>query len=106
MSWAQWSAATQPPSVAPTAAVPSVLNPSGSAINPAPAVMPPGMQYTPEQWAQLQQQNWNQWAQWQQQYQQWHQQYGAEVMNILLSFFLYFVFYESWKHLWFLNKIV
>lgn len=78
MSWPQWSAATQP-------SVPPVINPATPVINSAPAVVPPGLQYTPEQYAQLQQQNWNQWAQWQQQYQQWHQQYGAEV----------FVFFQS-----------
>ncbi|CAG9583172.1 unnamed protein product [Danaus chrysippus] len=32
--------------------------------------------YTPEQWALMQQQNWQQWAQWQQQYAQWQSQYG------------------------------
>lgn len=61
-------------------------------VNSAPPVMAagatmasqpplPGTQYTPEQWAQMQHQNWQQWAQWQQQYQQWHQQYGAEVLS-------------------------
>ncbi|XP_044255410.1 YLP motif-containing protein 1-like isoform X2 [Tribolium madens] len=74
MSWPQWSSATQP-------SVPPVLNPTTPVINSAPTVVPPGLQYTPEQWAQLQQQNWNQWAQWQQQYQQWHQQYGAEYQK-------------------------
>ncbi|EFA01550.2 hypothetical protein TcasGA2_TC007111 [Tribolium castaneum] len=74
MSWPQWSAAPQP-------SVPPVLNPTTPVINSAPSVVPPGLQYTPEQWAQLQQQNWNQWAQWQQQYQQWHQQYGAEYQK-------------------------
>ncbi|XP_063905862.1 YLP motif-containing protein 1-like isoform X3 [Zophobas morio] len=73
MSWPQWST-TQ-------ASVPPVLNPATPVINSAPAVVPPGLQYTPEQWAQLQQQNWHQWAQWQQQYQQWHQQYGAEYQK-------------------------
>lgn len=35
--------------------------------------------YTPEQWALMQQQNWQQWAQWQQQYAQWQTQYGDKV---------------------------
>lgn len=35
--------------------------------------------YTPEQWALMQQQNWQQWAQWQQQYAQWQSQYGDKV---------------------------
>jgi hypothetical protein len=34
---------------------------------------------TPEQWAAMQQQNWQQWAQWQQQYAQWQSQYGEKV---------------------------
>ncbi|XP_069360058.1 YLP motif-containing protein 1-like isoform X4 [Maniola hyperantus] len=34
--------------------------------------------YTPEQWALMQQQNWQQWSQWQQQYAQWQNQYGGE----------------------------
>lgn len=67
MSWPNWTG--QPIS---QANVPAVANP---------AVLP-GVQYNPEQWAQLQQQNWQQWAQWQQQYQQWQQQYGAEVKYV------------------------
>ncbi|KAJ8719583.1 hypothetical protein PYW08_011758 [Mythimna loreyi] len=42
--------------------------------------------YTPEQWAAMQQQNWQQWTQWQQQYVQWHGQYGdkyAEQMQAI-----------------------
>lgn len=35
--------------------------------------------YTPEQWAAMQQQNWQQWTQWQQQYVQWQGQYGDKV---------------------------
>lgn len=35
--------------------------------------------YTPEQWALMQQQNWQQWTQWQQQYSQWQNQYGDKV---------------------------
>ncbi|XP_049874845.1 YLP motif-containing protein 1-like isoform X2 [Pectinophora gossypiella] len=34
--------------------------------------------YTPEQWAAVQQQNWQQWTQWQQQYAQWQTQYGEK----------------------------
>ncbi|KAG6440995.1 homeobox protein 2 isoform X2 [Manduca sexta] len=33
---------------------------------------------TPEQWAAIQQQNWQQWAQWHQQYAQWQSQYGEK----------------------------
>ncbi|XP_044747679.1 YLP motif-containing protein 1-like isoform X2 [Coccinella septempunctata] len=73
MSWAQWpgTPTQQPPVVAATAPL----------LNTAPAVIPPGMPYTSDQWTQMQQQNWQQWAQWQQQYQQWHQQYGAEYQK-------------------------
>lgn len=35
--------------------------------------------YTPEQWAAMQQQSWQQWTQWQQQYAQWQSQYGDKV---------------------------
>ncbi|GJQ64991.1 hypothetical protein Trydic_g7153 [Trypoxylus dichotomus] len=73
MAWQPWSSNT--PGVVPT--LPGLT----SVVNPAPAVLPAGSQYTPEQWAQMQQQNWQQWAQWQQQYQQWHQQYGAEYQK-------------------------
>lgn len=89
MSWQGWSAASATIPTAMAAPVQSALVPT--AINSAPAVMPPGLQYSPEQWAQAQQQNWQQWAQWQQQYQQWHQQYGAEVLN-LFSIYLYNTF--------------
>lgn len=42
--------------------------------------------YTPDQWALMQQQNWQQWTQWQQQYAQWQSQYGekyAEQMQAI-----------------------
>ena len=67
MAWQQWSNTAAPPSLMPV-------------VNTASGMIPPSVQYTPEQWAHAQQQNWQQWAQWQQQYQQWHQQYGAEVI--------------------------
>lgn len=41
--------------------------------------MPNMAGYTQEQWAVMQQQNWQQWAQWQQQYSQWQTQYGDKV---------------------------
>lgn len=75
MSWQNW----------PQAPVAANLGPG--IVNSAPTVVTPGMQYSPEQWAQMQHQNWQQWAQWQQQYQQWHQQYGAEVKIFLLFWF-------------------
>lgn len=68
MAWQQWPNTAAPPALVPV-------------VNAASNIIPPGVQYTPEQWAQAQQQNWQQWAQWQQQYQQWHQQYGAEVIS-------------------------
>lgn len=37
--------------------------------------------YTPEQWAMLQQQNWQQWTQWQQQYAQWQNQCGEKYLG-------------------------
>ncbi|KRT83513.1 hypothetical protein AMK59_3142 [Oryctes borbonicus] len=77
MAWQPWSAGT--PAVVPG------LAGLGSVVNPAPAVLPAGSQYTPEQWTQMQQQNWQQWAQWQQQYQQWHQQYGAEYQKSMTA---------------------
>ncbi|CAH1961530.1 unnamed protein product [Acanthoscelides obtectus] len=84
MSWAGW------PGAAGAMAHQSAL--LQTPVNSAPPVMAPGasaapnpMQYTPEQWAQAQQQNWQQWAQWQQQYQQWHQQYGAEYQKSLTA---------------------
>lgn len=80
--------------------MPGVINPAPPVLNPAAATAAaaaqaasilPGTQYSPEQWAQMQQQNWQQWAQWQQQYQQWHQQYGAEVnfetSNLICNFY-------------------
>ncbi|KAL1505776.1 hypothetical protein ABEB36_005260 [Hypothenemus hampei] len=90
MSWPGWQS-TVPPiqNLVPTPSRQSAV--ISSAINPAPAIVAPaapaslaaGVQYSPEQWAQIQQQNWQQWAQWQQQYQQWHQQYGAEYQKSL-----------------------
>lgn len=89
MSWHQWSLGN----VHNVNAAPTALPVLGQA---AATVLPPNAQYTPEQWTQLQQQNWQQWAQWQQQYQQWQQQYGAEVGSM-----------RSIKlclaHLWFLS---
>lgn len=41
--------------------------------------------YTPEQWALMQQQNWQQWSQWQQQYAQWQSQYGTEVCTPIFN---------------------
>ncbi|CAH0560761.1 unnamed protein product [Brassicogethes aeneus] len=85
MSWQSW----QMPQALSSSVVPGVMNPAPPVVNPALPVlqgqvapaMPANMQYSPEQWAQMQQQNWQQWAQWQQQYQQWHQQYGAEYQK-------------------------
>lgn len=71
MSWPQWP-------VGATSTLPGVINPAPTVANPTVQPVVPA-QYTAEQWAQMQHQNWQQWAQWQQQYQQWHQQYGAEV---------------------------
>lgn len=85
MSWPQWPVGGTPALAA------GVINSAPNVVNPAlvsgtaSAVLPPGAQYTPEQWAQMQQQNWQQWAQWQQQYQQWHQQYGAEVSTTVVD---------------------
>ncbi|KAF5286057.1 hypothetical protein FQA39_LY16461 [Lamprigera yunnana] len=70
MSWPPW----------PATNVPQTGLIQSSLINPAPVVNPPA-QYTPEQWSQMQHQNWQQWAQWQQQFQQWQQQYGAEYQK-------------------------
>ncbi|XP_063538719.1 YLP motif-containing protein 1 isoform X1 [Cydia strobilella] len=41
--------------------------------------------YTPEQWAVMQQQNWQQWTQWQQQYSQWQSQYGEKYAQQMQS---------------------
>lgn len=41
--------------------------------------------YTQEQWALMQQQNWQQWTQWQQQYAQWQNQYGEKVKYLGIS---------------------
>lgn len=98
MSWPQWPVGGAPALTGVINPAPAVVNPSAGMINPSPgivnpaaAVMPTGVQYTPEQWANMQQQNWQQWAQWQQQYQQWHQQYGAEVL------YSYFCFYSDFS---------
>lgn len=80
MSWPTWSTTAPPMPSTGVAATPMQSTVLTTTVNSAPSVLPPGLQYSPEQWAQAQQQNWQQWAQWQQQYQQWHQQYGAEVM--------------------------
>ncbi|KAK9708677.1 hypothetical protein QE152_g27075 [Popillia japonica] len=77
MAWQPWSAGA--PGVLPG------LAGLAAVVNPAPAVLPTGSQYSAEQWAQMQQQNWQQWAQWQQQYQQWHQQYGAEYQKSITA---------------------
>lgn len=56
----------------------------GGIVQPG-AMITPDMQagiaanYTQEQWAMMQQQNWQQWSQWQQQYAQWQSQYGEKV---------------------------
>ncbi|XP_050343990.1 YLP motif-containing protein 1-like isoform X2 [Nymphalis io] len=42
--------------------------------------------YSAEQWALLQQQNWQQWAQWQQQYAQWQSQYGDKYAQQMQAF--------------------
>lgn len=77
MSWPQWSIGNIQNINTGAGALP-ILQPTATAA--AATVLPPNAaQYTPEQWTQMQQQNWQQWAQWQQQYQQWQQQYGAEV---------------------------
>lgn len=86
MSWSQWP-------VGGTSTLPGVINPAPTVANPVQPVLNSAVpsaiptQYTPEQWAQMQHQNWQQWAQWQQQYQQWHQQYGAEVIKTLFMYF-------------------
>lgn len=91
MSWPTWSANAPPIPTGAVAATPIQSTLLTANVNSAPSVLPPGLQYSPEQWAQAQQQNWQQWAQWQQQYQQWHQQYGAEVMlndDCVITFYL------------------
>ncbi|KAF7270560.1 hypothetical protein GWI33_016512 [Rhynchophorus ferrugineus] len=79
MSWTHWPTPGGLPGVVGAPPMQSAMLQSGMNSSPMMAAgSTPGMHYTPEQWAQMQQQNWQQWAQWQQQYQQWHQQYGAE----------------------------
>ncbi|XP_077291589.1 uncharacterized protein LOC143915051 isoform X2 [Arctopsyche grandis] len=41
--------------------------------------------YSAEQWAALQQQNWQQWAQWQEQYARWQMQYGDKYSEQLTT---------------------
>lgn len=43
---------------------------------------------TPEQWAAMQHQNWQQWTQWQQQYAQWQGQYGEKVSTVYHCVFI------------------
>ncbi|XP_066259356.1 YLP motif-containing protein 1-like isoform X1 [Euwallacea similis] len=91
MSWPAWHTSTAPSMGVVPAPIQSTIMPA--TVNPTPVVAPhpqaaaslaaTAIQYSPEQWAQMQQQNWQQWAQWQQQYQQWHQQYGAEYQKSL-----------------------
>ncbi|GLV37354.1 ZAP3 [Carabus blaptoides fortunei] len=69
MSWPQW------PAAAATGTWPGAVAQTGA------PVATPGAPYTPEQWAALQQQNWQQWVQWQQQYQQWQAQYGEQYQK-------------------------
>ncbi|CAK1582832.1 unnamed protein product [Parnassius mnemosyne] len=61
--------------------------PPSAQWNPGVAMTPNmNMGYTPDQWALMQQQNWQQWTQWQQQYAQWQSQYGdkyAEQMQAM-----------------------
>uniref|UniRef100_A0AAR5Q2W0 YLP motif-containing protein 1 n=1 Tax=Dendroctonus ponderosae TaxID=77166 RepID=A0AAR5Q2W0_DENPD len=88
MSWQSWHQTAAPPPNVMTA--PPMANAMGPTlmqsavipgnVNAAPSIVAPptAVQYSTEQWSQMQQQNWQQWAQWQQQYHQWHQQYGAE----------------------------
>lgn len=71
MSWPQWPINTA------AAGWPQAV--MGQTTQGATAATP-GTTYTPEQWAAMQQQNWQQWMQWQQQYQQWQQQYGEQVI--------------------------
>lgn len=79
MSWSQW-----PVNTPGTAWPQSVIAPPVAPVAaPTAPINNPGGSYTPEQWASLQQQNWQQWMQWQQQYQQWQQQYGEQVSNII-----------------------
>ncbi|XP_022826444.1 YLP motif-containing protein 1-like isoform X1 [Spodoptera litura] len=54
----------------------------GSGIAMTPEINMANMgSYTAEQWAVMQQQNWQQWTQWQQQYAQWHGQYGDKYVE-------------------------
>ncbi|XP_025831805.1 YLP motif-containing protein 1-like isoform X2 [Agrilus planipennis] len=82
MSWPQWpgGGTAQPGLVAPLTT--PLINPTPAVVNPS-NIAPTGVPYTAEQWAHMQQQNWQQWAQWQQQFQQWQQQYGAQYAKTL-----------------------
>ncbi|KAF9424265.1 hypothetical protein HW555_000658 [Spodoptera exigua] len=54
----------------------------GSGLSMTPEINMANMgSYTAEQWAVMQQQNWQQWTQWQQQYAQWHGQYGDKFQK-------------------------
>ncbi|KOB70911.1 putative YLP motif containing 1, partial [Operophtera brumata] len=55
---------------------------SGMAGMPMQDMMNSGS-FTPEQWALMQQQNWQQWTQWQQQYSQWQNQFGDKYAQQL-----------------------
>lgn len=83
MSWPQWSLSSASTAWPQTAVIPTGVPPVAAPV-PAPvAGSAAASAYTPEQWATMQQQNWQQWIQWQQQYQQWQQQYGEQVSTKL-----------------------
>lgn len=73
----------------------------GSGIAMTPEINMANMgSYTAEQWAVMQQQNWQQWTQWQQQYAQWHGQYGDKVSY-------YFTWYLVRLHImWFMYQFI
>ncbi|KAH9642192.1 hypothetical protein HF086_005522 [Spodoptera exigua] len=59
----------------------------GSGLSMTPEINMANMgSYTAEQWAVMQQQNWQQWTQWQQQYAQWHGQYGDKYVEQMQAF--------------------
>lgn len=79
MSWPNWNTGWPTTQATPVAAAAAIGQPAiATAAANAIAVNP--SQYTAEQWASMQQQNWQQWMQWQQQYTQWQQQYGEQVL--------------------------
>lgn len=89
MSWpTTWNTATSWPVNQASTTVNTAAIVPNTVTNPVPT---PGTitvnptQYTAEQWASMQQQNWQQWMQWQQQYQQWQQQYGEQVIEQLIT---------------------